>query len=338
MAHTTVLLVNLGTPDAPTTPAVRRYLRQFLGDKRVIDIPALWRWMLVNLIIAPFRSPKSSTVYRKLWTPEGSPLLLYGQALKKALALKLGREYHVELAMRYQSPSMTDVLERIRRHMPQKLVVVPLYPHYASSTTGSTVEELMRIMKSWYVIPELHVAGQFYNHPGYIETMAHNALRFDIASYDHIVFSFHGLPVRQVDKVYDNGLCAEHPCETEINDKNKFCYKATCYATSRLLAQRLGISSENYTVAFQSRLSKKWLEPFSDEVIRHRAAAGDKRLLFFSPAFVADCLETTVEIGIEYAEMFHKLGGQQLDVVESLNAHPLWVETLTDIVLNGTRR
>lgn len=333
MAHTTVLLVNLGSPNAPEISSVRRYLRQFLSDKRVIDIPALWRWMLVHLIIAPFRAPKSAVIYRKLWTHKGAPLLLHGQALQSALGRALGDGFVVELAMRYQQPSMPDVLERIRSNMPQNLIVIPLYPQYASSTTGSTVDELMRIMRYWWVMPELHIAGQFYNHPGYIETMAQNALKFDLASYDHVVFSYHGLPVRQVDKVYDDGLCADQPCETEINDKNAYCYKATCFATTRLLATRLSLPSHKYTVAFQSRLSKNWLEPFSDEVIRLRAAAGDKRLLFFSPAFVADCLETTVEIGIEYSELFHSFGGEKLDLVESLNAHPQWVETLKEIVL-----
>jgi ferrochelatase len=338
MSHTTVLLVNLGTPDTPQTPSVRRYLRQFLGDKRVIDIPAFWRWILVNLIIAPFRAPKSSKIYRKLWTPQGSPLLWYGLGLRDALMAQLGDPFRVEFAMRYQNPGLPEVLERIRRDMPARLVVVPLYPQYASSTTGSTVEEVMRIVGNWWVIPELVVAGQFYEHPGYIETMAQNALKYDLDSYDHFVFSFHGLPVRQVDKVYDEGMCADQPCETEINDKNGYCYKATCYATSRLLAARLHIPHEKYTVAFQSRLSKNWLEPFSDDVIRKRAAVGDKRLLFFSPAFVADCLETTVEIGIEYTELFHEMGGQTLDLVQSLNTHPRWVETLKQIVLRYASR
>lgn len=330
-----VLLINLGTPDSPKTGDVRKYLSEFLNDPRVIDIPWLLRKMLVNLIIVPFRAPKSAKVYEQLWTEKGSPLLYHGVELKEKLQAELPEEYQVEFAMRYQNPHMKVVLEKIRKTNPKEIIVIPLYPQYASSTTGSTNELLMQIISKWYVIPNLRIISQFYDHPKFIETIAERTKQYEIKSYDHILFSYHGLPTRQVDKVYDDGLCSDHNCETEITHDNIFCYKATCYATTRLIAGKLGLSESDYTVGFQSRLDKNWLEPFSDKEVVRLAKEGKKRLLVFSPAFVADCLETTIEIGDEYLELFQEHGGEQLDLVESLNTHPTWVKTLKSLVLEN---
>ena len=173
--------------------------------------------------------------------------------------------------------------------------------------------------------------------PKFIQAFVERAKQYDLSSYDHFLFSYHGLPERHVDKVYEDGKpCSDHNCEEAITDDNKYCYKATCYATTRLLVEKLNIPSEKYTVAFQSRLDNKWLEPFSDQVVEERAKKGDRRILAFSPAFVADCLETTVEIGIEYQEIFEKAGGEKVDLVESLNGHPLWIECLKDMVESRT--
>jgi len=329
-----VLLVNLGTPDSPNVGDVRRYLFQFLNDPRVIDLPWLARFLLVNLIIVPFRAFGSSKIYKKLWTDEGSPLLIYGNQLTKALQEELDAEtFEVFFAMRYQNPSMESVLEQMRLKNFDQIIILPLYPQYASSSTGSTIERAMKIIKSWYVIPELNFITQYYENEQYIEGFVSRGKEHDIESYDHVIFSYHGLPVRQVDKVYDDGLpCAEHSCESEINEANKFCYKATCYATTRELAKRLNIPEEKYTVAFQSRLDKNWLEPFSDKVVEQLAKDDAKRLLVFSPAFTADCLETTIEIGDEYLEIFEEHGGEHLQLVESLNTHPLWVNALKTMV------
>lgn len=329
-----VLLVNLGTPDSPGVSDVRKYLFQFLNDPRVIDLPAIARLILVNLIIVPFRAFGSSKIYKKLWTPEGSPLLIYGEQLKEELAKKLdGNTFEVFFAMRYQNPSMESVLEEMRLKNFDQIIVLPLYPQYASSTTGSTIERAMNIIKKWYVIPEINFISQYYEEEGFFEGFVARGKEHDIASYDHVLFSYHGLPVRQVDKVYDDGLpCADHSCETEINEANKFCYKAACFATSRELAKRLNIPESKYTVAFQSRLDKNWLEPFSDKVVEQLAKDGAKRLLVFSPAFTADCLETTIEIADEYLEIFEEHGGEHLQLVESLNTHPLWVDTLKKMV------
>lgn len=331
--RTGVLILNLGTPDAPTPGAVGRYLREFLGDGRVIDIPYIPRKILVNGIIAPTRKFKSSAEYKKVWTEKGSPLLLYTEELLEKLKARFeGEDVTVEMAMRYQSPSMDDVLAKMQKANYDKLVIVPLYPQYASATTGSTIQKAMEIISKWYVIPEVSMVSQFYDDPRYIDTIVEVAKPFDLKSYDHILFSYHGLPERQVDKVYEDRKCSNHSCETEINEENKFCYKATCYATTRLLAEKLGLSEDEYTVCFQSRLDKKWLRPFSDDVIKELAEKGAKKLLFFSPAFVADCLETTVEIGEGYLEEFQEMGGESLELVPSLNSHPMWVDCVEGLV------
>ncbi len=331
--ETCVLLLQLGTPDSPKVKDVRRYLFEFLNDPRVIDIPAILRAMLVNLIIVPFRAPKSAKIYEHLWTDKGSPILLYTQEITGLLQKELGGGFKVEFAMRYQNPSMEDVLGRIKKANYKKIIVVPLFPQYASATTGSAVEKAMRIISRWWVIPEVKFIGQFYDHPLFVEAFAERGRQYDINSYDHVIFSYHGLPERQVNKVYEDGKpCSDHDCEKIITEENKHCYKATCYATTRLLAAKLGIPESRYTVSFQSRLGKGWLEPFSDNVIIQKAKEGAKKLLVFSPAFVADCLETTVEIGYEYQQLFKEHGGEKVQLVESLNNHPTWIETLKSLV------
>ena len=329
---TAVLLVNLGTPDSPSTRDVRSYLRQFLNDPRVVDLPAPLRWALVNLIIVPFRAPKSAKIYQQLWTDQGSPILLHGQRVKSLLQQRLGEGYTVELAMRYKNPSIPDTLERLRKTNPERILVVPLFPQYASASTGSAMQAVMDVVRDWWVIPDIRLISQYWNHPTLIHAWLERGRQYDWRDYDHVLFSYHGLPERQVDKVYDQGLCRDRDCEHEITDENAYCYKATCYGTTRLLAQGLGIPEEKYTTCFQSRLDKKWLEPFADKLVEEHARQGAKKLLVFSPSFVADCLETTIEIGHEYQELFEEHGGEKVQLVDSLNDHPAWIDTLEALV------
>ena len=331
MSKTTVLLVNLGTPDSPSVTHVRSYLSQFLNDPRVIDIPWLLRKILVNLIIVPFRAPKSAKIYKDLWTPDGSPIITHGNKVKHLLQEKLGADYTVELAMRYKNPSVPSVLERIQKSNPSKIITIPLFPHYASASTGSAIEEVMDIIRKWWVITELSFVSQYWDHPGFINAFIQRGMEHNWKDYDHVIFSYHGLPERHVDKVYDDGLCNDRDCLHEVNDENQYCYKATCYGTTRLLAEGLGIPEEHYTVSFQSRLDEKWIHPFSDEVVAQKGKEGAKKLLIFSPAFVADCLETTIEIGEEYQEIFEENGGEKVQLVESLNDHPIWIEALEEM-------
>lgn len=332
---TGVLLIQLGTPDSPERNDVARYLREFLMDPRVIDIPYFSRLLLVKGIIVPFRAPKSSRIYKELWTLGNgvSPLLTHTQNVVKLVQDRFGSEnVTVEMAMRYQNPSMESVLDKMRRANYDQIIIIPLFPQYASASTGSALDKAMEIIKKWWVIPEIKMVAQFYDHEGYIDSIVERAKAFNLADYDKIMFSYHGLPERQVDKVYDDGLCSDQPCEREVNDHNKFCYKATCYATSRLLAAKLGLTEDQYTVSFQSRLDKKWIEPFSDKIIEKWGAEGAKRVLAFSPAFVADCLETLIEIGEEYQELFVEHGGEKVQLVPSSNDHPRFIDCLEDLI------
>lgn len=339
MKKTGVLLLQLGTPDSPSTKDVRRYLSEFLNDPRVMDIPWLSRKLLVNCLIVPFRAPKSAKIYKELWDfGEGvSPLLSHTQNLTKLLNEKLNKEnITVELAMRYQNPNMEAVLQKMEQQNYDQIIILPLFPQYASSSTGSALEKAFRIIKNWWNVPQIKAIGQFYDNEGYLNSIVDNAQKYDLNSYDHVVFSYHGLPMSQLHKSHASGKCEDASCTTQINAENNLCYKATCYATTRLLVKKLGLKEEKYTVSFQSRLNEKWVQPFSDVVIQNLAKNGAKKLLVLSPAFVADCLETIVEIGTEYRNAFIKLGGEQLDFVESCNTHPNFVEGIEALILKNS--
>ncbi len=335
MKKTGVLLLQLGTPNSPSNSDVRKYLKEFLNDPRVIDLPWLARTLLVNGIIVPFRAPKSAKIYKKLWEHGNgiSPLLDYTEKITTILQNNLSKEnITVEMAMRYQNPSMEIVLDKMHKANYDQIIILPLFPQYASASSGSAIEKAMNIIRKWWVIPEIKIVSQFYESKGYIDSIVERAKAFDLANYDHILFSYHGLPERHVDKVYNDGLCEDQPCETEINNDNKSCYKATCYATTRLIAKELNLQEKEYTVCFQSRLDKKWLHPFSDKIVEEQAKKGAKKLLVFSPAFVADCLETIIEIGDEYQEIFEEFGGEKVQLVPSSNDHPRFIECLEELI------
>ncbi len=336
MKKTGVLLIQLGTPDSPGVEDVRIYLKEFLNDPRVIDIPWLARKLLVNGIIVPFRAPKSAKIYKELWEFGNglSPLLTHTQSVVKLLQERFKTEdVTIEMAMRYQNPSMDSVLAKMQKCNYDQIIIIPLFPQYASASSGSAIQKAMDIIGKWWVIPEIKIVSQFYENESFIDAVVDRSKAFNLKEYDHILFSYHGLPVRQVDKVYEgNDLCEDQPCESEINDHNKFCYKATSFATTRLIASKLGLKESDYTVCFQSRLDKKWLEPFSDKVVEEWAKKGAKKLLVFSPAFVADCLETIIEIGSEYQEIFHENGGEKVQLVPSTNDHPKFIDCLEELV------
>ena len=336
MKKTAVLLIQLGTPDSPKTSDVRRYLSEFLNDPRVIDLPWLARKLLVNGIIVPFRAPKSAKIYKELWDigKGQSPLLVHTQKVQEKLKVRLkSSNVDVYMAMRYQNPSMADVMEEMRALHYDHVIVLPLFPQYASASSGSAIERAMKIMSTWWTTPEISIVNQFWDNSGYIDSIVERSKAFNLKDYDHILFSYHGLPEKHVDKVYEgDNLCSEAPCETEINDKNSMCYKATSYATTRLIADKLGLKDEDYTVCFQSRLDKKWLTPFSDKVVEEQGRRGAKKLLAFSPAFVADCLETVIEIGHEYQDIFEDHGGEKIQLVPSSNDHERFIDGLEEII------
>ncbi len=334
-AKKAVLIVNLGTPDSPTVPDVRKYLREFLMDKRVIDIPFIPRWMLVNLIIATFRAPKSARVYQKLWEDRGSPLMFYGEDVKNMLQTQLGEDYYVELAMRYQNPGIAAALEKIKAINPSKILVIPMFPQYASATTGSVSDKVMEIVRTWQVIPEIEITSQFLEKALFIEAFTVLGKNYlNKTDFDHILFSYHGLPERQIRKAsYQNYCELNEQCCGIYTQQNRFCYRAQCFQTSRLLADKLNIPKEKYSVIFQSRLGNDpWLRPYAEEVIKRLPGEGKKKVLIFCPSFVADCLETTVEVGGEFRQYFLEAGGEHWQLVESLNNNPTWVKCLEGLV------
>jgi ferrochelatase len=332
MSKKGILLVNLGTPDSPQTPDVRKYLNEFLMDGRVIDVNPVLRTFLVRGIIAPFRSPKSAKLYQEIWSKEnGSPLLYYSIIQQKLLQERLGDEYQVELAMRYQSPSIKEALDRLKTNLVESIRVIPMFPQYASASTGSVIDKVMELVRTWQTIPNISFVNSFHNEPSMIKAFAENSKKYGVENYDHVLFSFHGLPQRQLIKCDHTGsycLKKDGCCET-LSDVNKFCYSAQSHDTARLIAKELGLPREKYTVCFQSRLGNDpWVKPYTSDVIKILAAEGKKRMLVFCPAFVADCLETVYEVSKEYNTEFKHLGGEHIQLVESLNDNPLFIDTL----------
>jgi ferrochelatase len=331
-----VLLLNLGTPDSPAVGDVRRYLRQFLGDPRVINLPQPLRWLLLNLVILPFRPRRSAAAYRLIWMPEGSPLLHYGRGLTAGVSAGLGDDFRVELAMRYGSPSIEQGLTALLATDPASIVILPLFPQYAIASTGSALAEVDRVLKSIDAPPPVITIDAFYEHPSFIGAMATVAKpvleQFDP---DHVVMSFHGLPEWQVRELDTSGRhCLEKPdCCEHIGAENRSCYRAHCFATARALEAALGLKEQNTSLVFQSRLGRTpWLEPDLIDVLPQLAAQGVKRPAVFCPAFVADCLETIEEVGIRARAQWKELGGEDLCLVPCVNANPVWVDGVVSMI------
>lgn len=332
---TAVLIANVGTPDNPSTKAVRRFLFQFLNDKYVIDLPYLFRIFLVNCIIVPFRAPKSAKLYQQLWNEKGSPLLYHTQSLIKKLQAKLTENHEVFMVMRYGNPSIKSVIKEIKKKGDfETILLFAQYPQYATSTTLTSIVEVKKQIKKHKLDIDLSIIDQFFNNADFIQSIAHNATKYDLDSYDHIIFSYHGLPMNQTENTHPGYTCKDLNCSTHYGENNKQCYYATCYATTRLLVEKLNLEKNQYTTSFQSRLSKNWLIPFSDKVIIQKAKEGKKRILVLSPAFVADCLETIIEIAHEYDLLFKENGGKHLQLVENLNDTDQWVECMRKMIIN----
>ncbi len=335
---TGVLLLNLGTPDDTSVPKVRRYLRQFLSDPRVIDINPIGRWMLLNLFILPTRPKQSAEAYREIWTDKGSPLLVFSQNLTKAVEAQLGASYMVRLAMRYQNPSMDSVMTEFRNAGIERIIAVPLYPQYASSSTGSCLEELYRIAAADWNTPSLSVVPPFYDHPAFLDAQAAIAKEAlgDLNDYDAVLMSYHGIPERQILKseVGNGGHCLQKDsCCDQLVTANRYCYRAQCYHVSREIAKRLNLSEDRYHVSFQSRLGRTpWIRPYTDHVLEELPNKGVKKLAVLIPSFTADCLETLEEIEMRGNESFIEAGGTSLKMVPSLNDHPEWVAAVCQMV------
>jgi ferrochelatase len=334
--RTGVLLVNLGTPASPETRDVRRYLREFLSDPLVIDIPALPRWLILHCFILPFRPRKSAAAYRMIWTAEGSPLLIHGERLRDGVARLLGEDYAVELAMRYGEPSIRAAVERLASAGVARWVVLPLFPQYSAAATRSAVEKVVAELARAGNDAPTRVLGAFYDDAGFLGAFADVARRhLEAFRPDHVLFSYHGLPERQVKAADATGAhcLASEACCDAVSDVNRDCYRAQCFATTRSLARALELGPDEHSLSFQSRLGRTpWIQPYTDRVLPELATCGVKRLAVVCPAFVADCLETLEEIAIRGREQWLELGGEALELVPSLNAEPAWVEAVAAMI------
>lgn len=334
MNRTGVLLINLGTPDAPTPEAVGRYLREFLMDGFVIDMPAPLRWFLVNVLIVPRRKYQSAAAYQKVQMAEGSPLLVHTRALAQKVAGELGDEYVVEFAMRYGNPSIRSTLAKLKDAAVERIIVLPLYPQYAESSFETAVIETKRSAQELGCSDRLTFLPPFYDRQEFIDAFA---LRIGQAlaeqNSEHVVFSFHGLPERHVTKLHPQHCLRSVNCCEEIGAANRNCYRAQCFFTARALAQQLGLNRESYTVSFQSRLGRaKWISPNTEDVLADLARSGKKRISVACPSFVADCLETVEEIAIRGRETVIAAGGTDLHLIPSLNDEPAWVAAVAAMI------
>jgi ferrochelatase len=331
-----VLLVNLGTPASPAVADVRRYLREFLSDPRVIDMPAPLRWLLLHLVILPFRPRRSARAYAQIWGDDGSPLLVHSRAQCDAVAGVLGDAFQVELAMRYGEPSLRSALARLAAADVERLIVLPLFPQLSEAATASAVAKTRDELRRMGFSSPVEVRGAFYDAPGFIAAWGAVA-GAPLAAFrpDHVLLSFHGLPERQVKRRDPTGrtCLASDACCDAIGADNRDCYRAQCFATARALARVLALAEGSWSVAFQSRLGPTpWIRPHTDRVLPELARRGVRRLAVMCPTFVADCLETLEEIGIRARDQWTQVGGEALLLVPSLNAEPAWAGAVADLV------
>lgn len=321
-----ILCINLGTPENPTLSSVKKYLKEFLMDRRVIALPAWVRWILVHLFIVPFRSKQSTKNYQSIWTDEGSPLRVHLVELIHKLQNKYGTKAHVTYAMRYGYPSIPEVLEQLCKTS-EELTIIPLYPQYASATNGSSLEAVFETLKCLEAIPSVRIIRDFYNDNGYIKALAHSISPY-LSEKMHLLLSYHGLPENQLMKLGCKPVCSTE-CPVSLTDNNKPCYRQQCFATSRLLANELQLKNHQYSVSFQSRLGKTpWIKPYTDETLLQLASQGVKHLAIACPSFVADCLETLEEIGMQAKQSWKDLGGESFQLIPCLNAQDQWIDAL----------
>ena len=318
-ATTGILITNLGTPDAPTPAALRKYLAQFLSDSRVIETPRLLWWPILHGIILRLRPRRSARAYREVWTEAGSPLLAISErqceAIRSALGEAVDEPYRVELGMRYGNPSIRAALEKLRSYNIRKLLVLPLYPQYSAATTASTFDAVAETLKTWRRIPEVRMVNSYHDDPGYIAALA-ESIRSHWAQHgkpDRMLFSFHGLPRSYV--------LAGDP------------YRDECIATARLAARQLDLQKGAWEVSFQSRFGpRKWLQPYTDKLLKKWGKSGISHVQVICPGFAADCLETLEEIQIQNRDFFLSAGGKKFVYIPALNDRPRHIAALCDII------
>jgi ferrochelatase len=324
-----ILLVNLGSPDSPSVSDVRRYLREFLMDGRVLDVNWLVRFCVVNFAILPSRPKQSAEAYRSIWSPAGSPLVVTSQNVRAQLQRRV--PVPVELAMRYQNPSIPAAISNLAKQAVDEVLVIPLFPHYAMSSFETAVERVKEVAAEVAPRMRLQVQPPCYEDAEYIAALVASAQEYLDGGYDHLLFSFHGLPERHLRKADPTGrhcLKADHCCETD-SPAHATCYRAQCFKTVAAFVREAKVPKGKYSVSFQSRLGRDpWLKPYTDYELPRLASAGVKKMLVMCPAFVSDCLETLEEIGMRGRDTFLEAGGSAFSLIPCLNEHPLWLKAL----------
>lgn len=334
---TGILLLNLGTPSGPTPKAVRAYLKEFLSDPFVIDLPKALRWCLLYGFILPFRPKSSSHAYQKIWTSEGSPLLVYSKRFKDALSAELSENYKVALGMRYGAPSIANAVRELVSKRCQRIIVIPLFPQYSVAATGSALFAAQQELNRYSGDFAVKILPSFYQDPRYHHAFAATVKQeLELFNPDYVLFSYHGLPVRQLTKAgCDPAACGRLASCLTQTAKIDVCYRAQCFATTRYLAQQLSLQESQYQTTFQSRLGRTaWIQPYTDAVLPNLVAEGVKRLFIICPSFVADCLETLEEIAIRLREQWLACGGEAFQVGPCLNANPYWVSAFAEMVMD----
>lgn len=334
MSKTGVLLVNLGSPESPSVRDVRRYLREFLMDGRVLDVAYPLRWLIVHAAILPRRPHQSAEAYAKVWTPEGAPLVVISRKLRDELAKRMNRP--VELAMRYQQPTIQGALIRLQQQGVERLLLIPLFPHYAMSSFETAVVRVNELKARLAPRMQVQVVAPYFDEPDYIEALVASARPHLAQDYDHLLFSYHGLPerhLRKSDPTCNHCLMVDSCCEV-VSEAHRTCYRVQCFRTTDAFVRLAGVT--RYSVAFQSRLGREpWLQPYTDQEIVRLAKDGVKKLLVICPAFVADCLETLEEIGLRGRELFLAHGGREFSLIPCLNTHPRWITALEHMVTHA---
>lgn len=329
-----ILLMNLGSPDSTSTADVKKYLNQFLMDKRVIDIPYLLRLLLIKGIIVPNRAPKSAEAYKTIWTDKGSPLVDITRQLQHALQQQV--TVPVEIAMRYGNPTVKAGFDNLLQRDPgiTEVIAVPLYPHYAMSSYETAVEHAKETYKKNNYSFKLEFVKPYYNNTDYIDALAERMRPYLEKEYDHILFSYHGIPQRHIRKsdITGNHCLKTNNCCDVASPAHDFCYRHQCFTTTNLVTEKLNIPKNKFSISFQSRLGKGWLEPFTDIRLEQMPKEGIKKLLIICPAFVSDCLETLEEIEMRGRETFMEAGGIEYEMIPCLNVEPLWVGAVKGLV------
>lgn len=323
-----LLLLNLGTPSAPDVPSVRRYLREFLSDPRVIDLPAPLRYLLLYGFILPFRSKHTAKAYQKIWGSTGSPLRTLSLELLKAVQIRLGNDTRVAFGMRYGEPSLEKAIEALSTV--DELTILPLYPQYSSAATGSSISAALKQLAHLSTIPSVRVIRDFYQHPAFIHAEA-SLIKPFVAAHDYILFSYHGLPEKHLMKSGCNTVCVGQ-CPT-TDTLVHVCYRAQCFQTTRCIAEALQLNETQYSTSFQSRLGKTpWIKPYTDHTLETLAQRGVKRLALVCPSFVTDCLETLEEIGVQARAEWLAKGGEHFTLIPCLNTTDTWINAIASIV------